>query len=1064
MEDPGRLRRMLLVGEKHRKGMRLSMKLTLAGTSAAVLLLGLVFILDAGRPTPKKISSEVSDVTDLIGPGSLDANTASSGLLDPSIGLDLPAGGWIQIADAKGNLSQQYQCEHLDPNPPELPAHWINMTHPQVELFLEGDRLLTIEGDHAQIYAPSRALEMGHIAGHVRINLYEPVEGKLANPAIHAADMEMRTPSVDFDNFLGMISCKGRIEIQTQTEDVVGLNLEVLMDEQNHRIEHMRMQQLDYLLMHPSSQATAHQPNPQWPRRSPSFAQHASKSKSQFTTVAMHSKPRAPASAEVGVDFYKLTLHDNIRILQGDARFGRTVTGNELQVVFSLKQSNDADGLVDMSFPSEWPVPLHHQPVNEWLIASLLGRASTPTVGPDDTLVTCDGGLTMTPAPADEQLNDPEDTRALLLGSPVYIIDGRDQIEVTCDRVLFDGLRKRYDLLADEGHEVTLQDSKLRARGTHMWMSPENGIAGFIDPGTIAMMDSTALASENMSIIAATANAALSLEDQPEPHTSESSLDITWTEGVDITFDPSGSSDDPAIRSIVFKGDVDVISPDGVFASDWMQMSFTRDEEGKAIPSRMLAREKVRARNDDQTIWADDLEVTFAVKKRQEPTDGSAPLPPDTTGSDSLIGAGTEVQDVYANGNVQVLMDDGSRVFAEHLVADAAQEQVVLTGENVVIARNDFLIDHGHHVELERRNGTAQWKGPGQARMLTQPLDLTADERIERPSIPRRESGGQATVTMRARWNDAMDYDSTFNEGAGSIELRGKVSVVSEPKPNEFDRLNGDVVVLQFITPEVNDTNRSLSEALAANKSDTPLESGDRVLEQLIARGDARLEQRTWTNPEHTGLPQIFYVAAKHITWNDLQTSAEVIGDGELVLRQPPSKDETKPDATGLFRGPGTSRFVWTNRLDMTKTPRGGFDIDMNGDVEGIYKGMTDADTATITAQHVKAITAPSPSSDAGTPAPDARGLNIGADLEIERLFAEGGVYISTPRRRVDCNLFDYNLSTGLAKLDSADGRTVSILTEGSPTPVRAGSVLWNMDPAIDTITITNAHGGSIRP
>ena len=54
MEDPGRLRRMLLVGEEHRKGMRLSMKLTLVGTSAAVLLLGLVFILDAGRPTPKK--------------------------------------------------------------------------------------------------------------------------------------------------------------------------------------------------------------------------------------------------------------------------------------------------------------------------------------------------------------------------------------------------------------------------------------------------------------------------------------------------------------------------------------------------------------------------------------------------------------------------------------------------------------------------------------------------------------------------------------------------------------------------------------------------------------------------------------------------------------------------------------------------------------------------------------------------------------------------------------------------------------------------------------------------
>ena len=931
----------------------------------------------------KKIRSEATDVTDLIGPESLDASTASSGLLDPSIGLDLPAGGWIQIADARGNLSQQYRCEHLDPNPPELPAHWINMTHPQVELFLEGDRLLTIEGDHAQIYAPSRALEMGHITGHVRINLYEPVEGKLANPAIHAADMEMRTPSVDFDNFLGMISCKGRIEVQTPTEDVVGLNLEVLMDEQNNRIEHMRMQQLDYLLMHPQSQATAHRPNPQWPRRSPSVVRQPSNS--QFTTVAMHSEPPAPTSADVGVEFYQLTLHDNIRILQGDARFGRTVTGNELQVMFSLKQSSDADVLVDMSLPLNSPATIHHQPINEWLIASLIGRTSTPTVGPDDTLVTCDGGLTMIPAPPEEQLNDPEDTRALLLGTPVYIIDGKDQIEVTCDRVLYDGLNKRYDLLADEGHEVTMQDSKLRARGTHMWMSPEHGIAGFIDPGAIAMMDNPALASERMSIVAASANAALSLEDQPEPPVSESSLDITWTEGVDITFDPSESSDDPAIRSIVFKGDVDVISPDGVFASDWMRMNFTRDEEGKAIPSRMLAREKVRAHNDDQTIWADDLEVTFAMKERQEPADGSNPSPPNTTGSDSLIGAGTEVQDVFANGNVQVLLDDGSRVFAEHLVADAAQEQVILTGENVVIARNDFLIDHGRHVELERRNGTAQWKGPGQARMLTQPLDLTADERIERPSIPRRESGGQATVTMRARWNDAMDYDSTFNEGAGSIELRGKVSVVSEPKPNELNRLNGDVVVLQFITPEDDDANQSLSEALAANKRDSPITgSKNRILEQLIARGDARLEQRTWANPEHTDLPQVFYVAAKHITWNDLQTSAEVIGDGELVLRQPPSKDETTPDATGLFRGPGTSRFVWTNRLDMTKTLRGGFDIDMNGDVEGIYKGMTDADTATITAQHVKAITAPPPLSNAD--ASDASGLNISADLEIERL------------------------------------------------------------------------------
>ncbi|MCH2148385.1 MAG: hypothetical protein MK095_03020 [Phycisphaerales bacterium] len=1062
MEDPGRLRRMLLVGEEHRKGMPISIQLTVAGSIAAVLLLGLVFLLDAGRPTTKKIAqSESSDVTELIGPAVLDENAASSGLLDPSIGLDLPSGGWIQIADAQGNLAQQYRCEHLDPKPPELPAHWIDMTHPQVELFLEGGRLLTIEGDQAKVYAPSRALEMGHITGHVRINLYEPRDGDVADPAIHAADMEMRTTSVDFDNFLGMITCEGRIEVQTQTEEIVGRDLEVLMDEQNHRIENMRLQEMDYLLMRPDSQATANAPNPQWPRRDPSFARQPQRSRSQFAPASLQSKP---PSADDTADFYRLTLHDNIRIRQGDARVGRTVTGNELHVTFSFQQSSGSDGLVDMSLPADPSPTFFHPPLNDWIIASLLGR-STPTIGPNDILVTCDSGLTMIPAPIEEQLEDPNDTRALLLGSPVYIIDAGDQIEVTCDRVLYDGLGKRYDLLADEGNEVTLHDSRLHAKGTHMWMSPEQGLAGFIDKGTIAMLDEADLASDATGIVPASANAALALEEPADTADPTSSLDITWTEGVDITFDPSGESDDPAIRAIVFKGDVDVVSPDGVFASDWMQMNFTRDAQGKAAPSRLLAREQVRAHNDDQTIWADDLEVTFAMKEdEQQDADDSAPSPTET-GSDSLIGAGTEVKDVFANGNVQVLMDDGSRVFAEHLAADAAQEQVVLTGDNVVIARDDFLIDHGRHVELERRNGTAQWKGPGQARMLTQPLDLTADERIERPSIPARKPGGKATVSMRARWNDAMDYDSTFNDGAGSIELRGKVSVVTEPKPTELDRLNGEAMVLQFIHSTEDDAPRSLSEALAANRSDDPFDrSSDRVLEQLIARGDARLEQRTWTTAQRDGVPEVFYVAAKHITWNDLQTSAEVIGDGELVLRQPPSEDKSKPDATGLFKGPGTSRFVWTQRLDMVKTEQGGFDIDMNGDVEGIYKGTTDADTATITAQHVKAVTTPAPTSPAAQSEEVRNGLDLGADLEIERLMAEGGVYISTPRRRVDCNLFDYNLSTGLARLDSAPGRTVSILTEGSPTPVRAGSVLWNMDPAIDTITITNAQGGSISP
>ena len=119
-------------------------------------------------------------------------------------------------------------------------------------------------------------------------------------------------------------------------------------------------------------------------------------------------------------------------------------------------------------------------------------------------------------------------------------------------------------------------------------------------------------------------------------------------------------------------------------------------------------------------------------------------------------------------------------------------------------------------------------------------------------------------------------------------------------------------------------------------------------------------------------------------------------------------------------------------------------------------------------AQRVEAITKPSadhhPPGSEDAKKEEAGVLDLGANTEIDRLLAEGKVYITTPRRRVDCHLFDYNIGTGLAKVSAVSGRTVSILTEGSPTPVRASSVLWNMDPEIDTITITGARGGAIRP
>ncbi len=1057
MEDHDKLRRMLLdeTNQKTSSGWT-PWKMTAVGMAGALGLLVIALVLDSTRSRTIVAPEEATEVVDLLGPSRLDQDeTATGGIMDPNIGLDLPAGGWVQIADSSGNLSQQYRCEHLDPDPPEYPAHWIDMIRPQVELYLSNDRLLTITGDRAVAYAPSRALETGRINGDVRIKLYEPVDGRIADPTLHAPSLEMRTTRAEFDNFLGKIVCDDRIDLVTETETMVGHDLEVLLNSRADRIEYLSMQRLDYLLIQPEDEAVALRPDPTWPPR-----RHRPDAPAPRRILPASIDVQSPPDTSDAI-FYTLTLNENIRILQGGIRDGKVVTGDDLHVTFSLESDafeGQARQIHDESIPMArampWPVRL------TWMTLASTGNAPVP--GPDDILLTCDGPVTMVPVEdLQDRLASPDETRAELVGSPVFILDSAELTEITCGRVLYHALDDRFDLHADQQQDVIIKDNRLRARGSHMWISRQHGEGGFTDAGIVSMLAKAQDSPETEPSIApadpTAANQPISVA-QAQPAAPGSELDITWTGGVDLAFEPSGSSDQPVLQQIVFNGDVDVQSVDGVISCQQLKMRFEKNDVGKAVPARMTAVQKVMARNDDQTIWADDLDVTFAQAPESESAEAA-----DDVDAESLIGSDTRVQDVFANGDVQVLLADGARAFADRLVADAAQETVELTGEDVVIARDDMLIDHGRSVTLRRKEGTAYWEGPGQARLLTSPLDLQSESRIERPKIAPRRRGDPPSVTMRARWNESMNYDSNFNEGAGEIKLTGDVSVIAEPKPGERNQLDGRTLILQF-------TNVPSEPGTGSTRPDagTPFDSQEsgRVLEQLIARGDARLEQRAWDTPGRTGEPRIFYVAAKHLTWNDLSEQAEVVGDGELVIRDPDGDgDEDDRKDRGLFKGPGTSRFVWTRRLDMTRDADGGFDLSMEGAVEGIYRGSTKQDIASITAERIEARTRPTGEPRTQPqPNPNDGVLDLGGDMDIDRLMARGQVYIATPRRRVDCDLFDYDVGTGLAKVGAADGRTVSILTEGSPTPVRAGSVLWNMDPAIDTITITEARGGAINP
>jgi hypothetical protein len=129
----------------------------------------------------------------------------------------------------------------------------------------------------------------------------------------------------------------------------------------------------------------------------------------------------------------------------------------------------------------------------------------------------------------------------------------------------------------------------------------------------------------------------------------------------------------------------------------------------------------------------------------------------------------------------------------------------------------------------------------------------------------------------------------------------------------------------------------------------------------------------------------------------------------------------------------------------------------MIGDVEGLYKGVASDDIATITADRIEAITQRSRidggSSERTSP------LDFQGDMTIEHLRAIGQVYLATPRRRADAHLVDYDTRTQIATLESRPGRKVSIITEGSPLPVKATGMVWNMDPRVDSIQLINPSG-----
>ncbi len=963
--------------------------------AAAVIIVGLGVIVILNRDNADEAGAPVSlePIVDLV-PEPLARDDIRAAGSDPTAEgamLDLEAGGWIQIVDRDtGKLAQQYRFTRLDPTPKGLPANWVRMDHPRAELYLADNRVVRLSGESAVVHLPHRVLESGSLTGNVLIEVFEPPPGRLLDDTRDAPVLVVHAPEAAFDNVMGEVSCPDRFRVESPSMELLGSGLSLLINDQAEIVRaSMEIADLEFAR----------------------FAQRPAQPRAQTRPPAGETQT-TPAPAKdtqdtAAVQYYKLTLRDNVKIQEGIGI--RVATGDSLVVLFT----SESEGFT--AVPTTTSPPTAALPA--WLTRAVFGllaaeqqplasrfsdRSIAPPITETDIYVTCTGGLSLVPVDDPEiiaRLSSPRDSWMRLSGDPVVLVDRAQDARAVFDHLVFRGLRQTISLVGSDTHPLSITTPRMDAAGETFWV--RQAAAGFEGPGR--------------------------LTSDADGQSDARQVRLTWSDGLDLDFDKASSASAGALgtlRRAAFRGDVVAESERSTLTCDeHLVLDLETDANGTTTPTLLTATGNVRASDPEQTMWSDGLEVTFLRpddrSPHTSPADIQTPLPITTIGSGS-------VDEVTATGNVQVLGSNGTRVFADRLHGNAADETVALTGRDVAIANKQWLIDRGNRITLDKASGVAMWDGPGVARMFGDDLPVGTDQRIDRGTL-------QSDHQTRATWTRSMRYSDSAAEGNGAIDLSGRVEMVWVPDPLQVTTFGADDVTIELAS--TGDT---------AGTDDTV---DRREIGKVIGRGNARLLQHRWVTDAHTDQPRIFFVSGERMEYDQRSGEAIVPGPGELLTRdlRPAAEGDQAGDA---FGGRGTTSFRWTTRLQMTRRSETLFDIAMADGIEMRHLDLAGQST-TLTCDRIDATIDRQDSSDFDGP------------TDLQHVRAAGEVFLRTPTRDVDCDLFDYDVRAGMARIEANPDQLVTIITRGTPQPITLRGARWNL--VTDVITASAGTGGGTR-
>ena len=1027
--------------------------------AVAVAVLVVAWSLDRETEAPREPRSR--EIVDLVKPAPLTESEREGRREegeDPWTtpgAIELAEGGWVQVADESGRLSQQYAASRMDP----LPDRWVKMTSPRAVFFSRDGRVTTLEGDQGTARIPEKALESGSLEGRVRIAIHRPVDGRPVDLARDAPWVTILADQADFDGAEGRIRCDEAVSIQSEEIDFAGEGMLLVLDASGRDLERLEVERATRPLVlrrkatapkdvGTSDATAAPMPAPAEPAVPPEVAPDA---------VA----PPTPGDEAPSGRFVRLVIERDVVIVRRAGEDRATIRADRLSAVFSL-EGGGLDAIVDASV-SPSTSPSGPASPTAFLASSVLtssvrtapqepaveGTPASPIA--EEVAITFAGGLVLEPlAPRDPRPLDERDVWVRLDGAPVEIEDARREARIRGARIdsISGPSGDRLDLVGGADPIRVDSPTLLLEAPAASWRSAEER-AILAGPGMMEL--------------------------RPADEAQTPPVRIDWREEVDLLLAPGGER----LRRADFEGGVpggvqvrteelrlsatrlvvDFVAPAGVTSGeDRLERLAAEGEvvarrigepggleaervlvelvevEGDTKPRRVLAMGGARAFDRRQVVHADSIEAILLV---------AAP----TESSTRAIDAGG-LERAVAEGSVVVGLEDGAWIFAERLEGDAVQGRLDLAGGDLAIVRDGAVLDRMTTLLLRDEASSRSVEAPhaGRLRAVDDPLldpwraPEDAEDLATRLAAPPARPDPREDLRLALAWSESMRFEEAppaqrTGGDAARLDLRGGVIARSRGDAGADDRIAADRVEVFFA--EARGEGGAVAEP-----------TGDLEPRRLEATGEAVLEARRRAEGAAADAPpNLFRIAGPRLEYDLASGEGRVPGAGTLLVAEPGST------ATGVGRG-GTSRFSWDGRLDLTRESATRSRLVLADDVELIHAPGAAGESVTLTADRMEVLV-DRPEGAAITPETAV------AEATLVEVRGIGKVFVRSRERDVEGDAFEYDAEKGIATLTARPGRTVSVLARSAPGPTRAEKVTWNLRTGRIEIVGARGEGGA---